>query len=85
MFHKIEKVIPLSDFKLEVQFSEGIVKLYDVKPLFERISVFKNFIYCPEHFFDVTVDIGGYGVIWNEKLDLSCEELWKNGQTLYNR
>ena len=40
MFHKIKNVSPLPDFKLSVQFCEGVTKLYDVKPLFKRLPVF---------------------------------------------
>ena len=43
MFHKIKNISALPDFKLSVQFSEGVTKIYDVKPLFEQISVFKEF------------------------------------------
>ena len=27
----------------------------------------------------VYVDTGGYGVVWNENMDLACNELWENG------
>ena len=27
----------------------------------------------------VEVDVGGYGVSWNDELDISAEELWENG------
>ena len=37
MFHKIKNISALPDFKLSVQFSEGVTKIYDVKPLFEKI------------------------------------------------
>ena len=30
----------------------------------------------------VLVDVGGYGIIWNDELDLSCDELWDNGTTV---
>ena len=33
MFHKIKSVLPLSDFILRVQFSEGVTKLYDIKAI----------------------------------------------------
>ncbi len=36
MFHKIKNVSALPDFRLSVQFSEGVTKIYDVKPLFEK-------------------------------------------------
>lgn len=78
MFHKIKNVAAISDYRLSVQFCEGVTKIYDVKPLFEQLPVFialKN----EEDFFDVTVDVGGYGIIWNDDLDISCNELWENG------
>jgi len=25
------------------------------------------------------VDTGGYGICWNDEIDLSCNELWENG------
>lgn len=79
MFHKIKNVFPLNDFKLNVQFYEGVTKLYDMAPLFANIP---SFLYLKEHseeFFCVTVDTGGYGVVWNDQLDLSCDELWEHG------
>lgn len=79
MFHKVKGVSVLDDFKLSVQFSEGITKLYDVKPLFEKIPAFSYLKEHPEEFADVIVDIGGYGIIWNDELDLSCDELWDHG------
>lgn len=78
MFHKIKNVAAIPDYRLSVQFCEGVTKIYDVKPLFEQLPIFialKN----EEKFFDVTVDVGGYGIIWNDDLDLSCDELWENG------
>lgn len=78
MFHKIKNVAAIPDYRLSVQFCEGVTKIYDVKPLFEQLPVFialKN----EEEFFSVTVDVGGYGIIWNDDLDLSCDELWENG------
>ena len=79
MFHKVKNVAPLSDFKLSAQFSEGVTKLYDVKPLFEKISAFRYLKDNPSEFDCVSVDVGGYGIVWNDDLDLSCDELWENG------
>ena len=79
MFHKIKTVAPMPDFKLSVQFSEGVTKVYDMKPLFEKLPVFKQLENDPAAFDDVAVDTGGYGIVWNDDLDLSCDELWENG------
>ena len=78
MFHKIKNISPLPDYRLSVQFAEGCTRIYDVKPLFERIPVFAELM--DTHLFSVvTVDVGGYGIVWNDDLDLSCDELWENG------
>ena len=79
MFHKIKTVAPMPDFKLSVQFSEGVTKVYDMKPLFEKLPVFKQLENDPAAFDDVAVDMGGSGIVWNDDLDLSCDELWENG------
>ena len=81
MFHKIKNVSPLPECKLSVQFAEGVTKIYDVKPLFLKIPAFKLFE-SNSNFGGVYVDVGGYGIIWNDELDLSCDELWDNGTTV---
>ena len=77
MFHKIKTVSALPEYKLSVQFAEGITKIYDVKPLMERIPIFAEI--NDAEFACVAVDVGGYGIVWNDDLDLSCDELWENG------
>ena len=79
MFHKVKAVTALPDFRLSVQFAEGVTKLYDVKPLFNKWTAFKVLHDHPELFTSVEVDVGGYGIIWNDDLDLSCDELFENG------
>ena len=76
-FHKVKDVSALADLKLSVQFTNGTTKIYDVSPLMQRFSAFR--ILEDETLFrDVKVDQGGYGIVWNDDLDLSCDELWKN-------
>ncbi len=82
MFHKVKAVSALSDYCLSVQFAEGVTKIYDVKPLFSKWTTFKEFEKTPELFSDVEVDVGGYGIVWNDNLDLSCDELFENGETI---
>lgn len=78
MFHKIKSVSPLPEYKLSVQFSEGVTKIYDVKPLFDKLPIFRS-LENNNDFGGAYVDAGGYGIIWNDELDLSCDELWENG------
>ena len=82
MFHKIKAVNALPNYQLSVQFAEGVTKIYDVKPLFCKCETFKALENAPELFADVKVDIGGYGIIWNDNINLSCDELFENGNTV---
>lgn len=82
MFHKIKNVTALTNYKLSVQFAEGETKIYDLSPLFDRYPVFKCLKERPQDFYNVYVDTGGYGIVWSDELDLSCDELWKNGEKI---
>ena len=79
MFHKVKDVTALPNYKLSVQFSEGVTKIYDVTPLIEQYKMFAD-LKAPEIFTSVQVDIGGYGVIWGDEIDISCDELFANGE-----
>ena len=80
MFHKVKAVSALPDFMLSVQFAEGVTKKYDVKPLIGNKKPFKALEESKELFVNVEVDTGGYGIVWSDDLDLSCDELFENGE-----
>lgn len=82
MFHKVKSVKSLENYILEIVFQNNIIKYYDVSNLFEKWNVFKNLETVNDLFNQVKVDKGGYGISWNEDIDLSCDELWNNG---YNK
>ena len=82
MFHKIKNVSALPEYKLSIQFSQGVTKIYDVSPLFEKIPLFQDLKKDPLLFSCVTVDVGGYGIVWNDDIDISCDELWENGEQI---
>ncbi|MCT7953430.1 DUF2442 domain-containing protein [Ancylothrix sp. C2] len=62
---------------LVVKFSNDEFRKYDIsklleKPLFAKLHnpvVFKNF----------RIEEGGYGLVWDEDVDISEYELWQNG------
>jgi len=79
MFYKVKTVEPLPEYNLLVNFTTGEQKRYDVKPLFDKWEPFKALISTKGLFEQVKVDIGGYGISWNDEIDLSCNELYTNG------
>lgn len=77
-FHTIKYVEPLEDMVIKVIFKNKVIKKYNMKPLIEKYEVFKR-LNNKELFNKVKADIGGYGIIWDENIDLSSEEVWENG------
>lgn len=74
---KIKSVIPLADKQLLVTFVNGVAKLYDCQAVLnlDRFRLLQH-----EAFFKaVKVDPGGYGISWNDEMDLSEYELWHRG------
>lgn len=79
MFHKVKSVFALDNYMLSVTFENEVTKYYDVKPLFDKWIEFNDLKNISGLFNQVKVDIGGYGISWNNTIDLSCNELWNNG------
>ncbi len=79
MLHKITAAAPLPGLHLLVHFSSGEAREYDLSALPERFPAFRALQTVPGLFELVRVDAGGYGVSWNDDLDLSAEELYSHG------
>ncbi len=77
---KIISAQVLDDRTLLIEFSQNQIKKYDISQLLSKemfvallnTSFFKNF----------RIEPGGHGLVWNEDIDISEYELWKNGVNL---
>ena len=81
MTHRIKEVKTLENFVVSVIFQDGVEKEYDVKQLFSVFPQFQVFEIESSLFKQVTVDVGGCGISWNDELDLAAEEIWENGDS----
>lgn len=73
----IKYIEPLSDYRLFVIFDNGIIKVYSLK---ERLQMPAFQALNEEALFNAAqIASGGYGVIWNDEIDLSEYELWMKG------
>ena len=79
MFHRVKEVNIMKDYILHITFQDGSEKYYDVSNLFTKWDIFQNLKTVAGLFEQVKVDQGGYGISWNDEIDLSCDELWENG------
>ena len=79
IYPKVKSVKPLQDKKLLVTFQNDIQKIYDCSGLLND----KYFSSLADEvlFNSVKTDLGGYGISWNDEMDLSESELWMHGIT----
>ena len=81
MLNKIMSASFVKDYKIYAQFSNGITKVYSMQKMFDEIESF-NELKNNDLFYYGSVDIGGYGISWNDKIDLSSDEIWENGKEI---
>lgn len=84
MFHRIINVRPLPDYQLAVGFADGGTRQYDMRDLIRREPAFSP-LADASLFRSVRLDAGGYGLSWNDDIDISCNELWENGVAVSRR
>lgn len=76
-YPKVKRVEPLPDKRLRVTFDNGIDKVYDCTPPL-KYPVFQGLKDEP-FFLAVHADLHGYGLLWDDEVDLAESELWLNG------
>jgi hypothetical protein len=77
---KIKNVRASNDYHLIVKFDNDSIKEYNCRQLLHRLE-FKPLL-NKAFFCSVKVDNGGYGVSWNDDIDISEYELWVNGKEI---
>lgn len=84
MINRIVFVKPMENTMLLVGFQNGIEKTYDVRNMFEMFPQMQILEKDKALFNSVVVDTGGYGISWNDDLDIEAEEIWENGTEIGN-
>ena len=79
MVHRIQSIETRDNYLLEATFFGGEIKQFDMAPLFLEFPQFQAFKNVEGLFEKVVVDQGGYGVSWNDELDLDAETIWDGG------
>lgn len=79
MFHKITSLIKLPNYILLVGFQNGEYKQFDLKPYIDKYLPFKALKEINGLYEQGKIDIGGFGIIWNDELDISAESIYEKG------
>ncbi len=81
--YKIEDVIPLENNRLLVFFSNGIIKTCDINKISGKNSPLCRLLTArPEAFELVRLQVGGYGVMWEQNMAVSDGDIYENGKTV---
>lgn len=80
VFHKVKSIGVLDGATLIAQFEDGVCKTYDMTQLLDSLPDFNRLLSDKPLFKRVHVEGSGFGIVWNDEFDLSCNELWDNGK-----
>ena len=78
VFHRIQSITVVEPFRLRAVFADGAVKEYDLHR-WEHHPAFSLLFRHPALQTAVQVEPGGYGISWNDHIDISAEEIYGNG------
>ena len=79
MYNRLSKVLFKPELIAVCEFYDGNVKQYDFKLLFATYPVFKRLKTESSLFNNGKIAPGGCGIIFDDELDIACEELYDNG------
>ena len=79
MFHKITSLATLPDFVLLVGFQNGEYKQFDLKPYIDKYQPFRSLKDINGLYEQAKIDVGGFGIVWNDDLDVSAEGIYEQG------
>lgn len=79
-YPRIHQAKAIDNVTLIIEFANQEVKKYDITHLLTNPTF--SPLQQPAFFKSFQVEPGGYAIVWNEEIDLSEYELWKNGVAL---
>lgn len=81
MFISATSLIFLDGVKLELTFQDGKIIRFDLSSLFDKISSLKE-LQNRELFLSGYLDKGGYGIIWNDEVDIDTMTIYEDGEVV---
>lgn len=79
MHRIITRVEPKENLTIEAVFADGEIVSFDIKSMFDKYPAFRE-LRNEELFNNVTIDGLGYGISWNDDLDLSSDGIYLRGK-----
>ena len=81
MIPRIKKLEPLKDFKIHIEFDDGMTCIYDVGEDIKDIKAFEDLKCIPGLFEQVKLDESRTCVYWNDQIDLASDTIYEYGKS----
>ena len=78
MYNRIE-LVGFKNNLIYAKFNDGKVVSYDIRDFSEELPILKKLEENPSLFENGRKAPGGCGIIFNDEIDIACEELYENG------
>lgn len=78
--YPIRTLTLVKDYEVIAHFKNGDVKRYDFRNIIHEMIQLKPLADDYDLFAQIHLSPGGYGIIWNEYIDLEAEEIWYGGE-----
>ena len=79
MYNRLTSVSFKENLIIIAKFNDGKIVSYNVKQLYKRFPIFNELESNSLLFNNGKIAPGGCGVIFNDEIDIACEELYENG------
>lgn len=79
MHYIATKVRFLQDVTVEVTYQDGKVVQYDMSQMFKKYPQLEELRKNRKLFESGHLDVGGYGIVWNDELDFDATSIYEDG------
>ena len=79
MYNRLISISFEENLIIIAKFNDGKIVSYNIRQLYEQFPIFKELENEPLLFNNGIIAPGGCGIIFNDEIDIACEELYENG------
>jgi DNA-binding XRE family transcriptional regulator len=79
MYNRLTSISFEENLIIMAKFNDGKIVSYSIRQLYDQFPIFKELENDPLLFNNGIIAPGGCGIIFNDEIDIACEELYENG------
>ena len=79
MYNRLTSISFEENLIIIAKFNDGKIVSYNIRQLYDQFPIFKELENDPLLFNNGIIAPGGCGIIFNDEIDIACEELYENG------